>query len=52
MMRDNAVHRLDSKPLELVIHHATGSDHPGAKRESTLNPPSAPISQAWEKGWE
>ena len=27
MMRDNAAHRLDSTPVELVIHHATGSKH-------------------------
>ena len=50
MMRDNAVHRLDSTRLELVIHHATGSSYQDAQRESTLNPPSAPFSQAWGEG--
>jgi len=49
-MRGNAIFDLIRNHWYESINRQTDSERLDAQRKSTLNPPSAPFSQAWEKG--
>ena len=51
MMRANAIIDLIRNHWSELMDRQIGSKRLDAQRKSTLNPPSAPFSQAWEKGW-